>query len=41
MNRMTLTQDDAVLSVVGYTNSGEGHDYLLFSLQTANAVVSP
>ena len=39
MNRMTLTRDDAVLSVVGYMNAGEGHDYVLFSFQTANAVV--
>jgi hypothetical protein len=36
---MTLTQDDAVLSVVGYMNAVEGHDYFLFSFQTANAVV--
>ena len=39
MNRMILTQDDAVLSVVGYMNAGEGHEYFLFSFQTANAVM--
>jgi hypothetical protein len=36
---MTLTQDDAVLSVVGYINAGEGHGYYLFSFQTTYAVV--
>jgi len=36
---MTLTQDDAVLSVGGYMNAGEGHDYFRFIFQTANAVV--
>ena len=39
MNRTTLTQDDAVLSVVGCMNAGEGHDCILFSFQTSNAVV--
>ena len=36
---MTLTLDDAVLSVVSYMNAGEGQDYFLFGFETANAVV--